>query len=89
MHLVQETGFYVKGPAKSLDIMKKYRLCVAPLRFGAGLKGKIVDSWEHGLPVVTTPIGSEGMTGLSLIQMLAVDDESFFDSMAIVRCRDG
>ena len=35
--------------------------CLAPLRFGAGIKGKIVDAWMHGLPVVTTPIGAEGM----------------------------
>ena len=28
---------------------------------GAGVKGKVVDAWWHGLPVVTTPIGSEGM----------------------------
>lgn len=41
--------------------MSQYRLCLAPLRFGAGLKGKIVDSWFHQLPVVTTPIGAEGM----------------------------
>ena len=34
---------------------------LAPLRFGAGLKGKIVDGWIHGLPCVTTPIGSEGL----------------------------
>lgn len=50
------------GHAPSLDVMKTYRVCLAPLRFGAGLKGKIVDSWAHGLPVVTTPIGAEGMT---------------------------
>ena len=61
----QETGLHIKGPAKSLNIMSKYRVCLAPLRFGAGLKGKIVDSWGHGLPVVSTPIGAEGMTGLS------------------------
>ncbi len=36
-------------------------MSLAPLRFGAGLKGKIVDSWSHGLPVCTTPIGAEGM----------------------------
>lgn len=42
--------------------MLNYRICFAPLRFGAGLKGKIVDSWWHGLPVSTTPVGCEGMT---------------------------
>lgn len=41
--------------------MQHYRVCLAPLRFGAGLKGKIVDSWAHGLPVCTTPLGAEGM----------------------------
>jgi hypothetical protein len=34
---------------------------LAPLRFGAGIKGKIVDAWANGLPVVTTPVGAEGM----------------------------
>lgn len=37
------------------------RLFVAPLRYGAGMKGKIVDALAHGLPVVTTPIGAEGI----------------------------
>jgi O-antigen biosynthesis protein len=34
---------------------------LSPLRFGAGIKGKHVDAWKCGLPVVTTQIGSEGM----------------------------
>ena len=37
-------------------------ILLAPLRFGAGIKGKIVDAWTFGMPVVTTPVGSEGMT---------------------------
>ena len=44
-------------------IMRQHSVLLAPLRFGAGLKGKIVDAWMHGLPVVTTPIGAEGMVG--------------------------
>ncbi|MBV8727756.1 MAG: glycosyltransferase, partial [Candidatus Eremiobacteraeota bacterium] len=36
------------------------RVFVAPLRFGAGLKGKIGHSLSYGLPVVTTPVGAEG-----------------------------
>lgn len=51
----------MKGFAPSLAVMQQYRICLAPLRFGAGLKGKIVDSWAHGTPVCTTPIGAEGM----------------------------
>jgi len=34
---------------------------IAPLRFGAGVKGKIVEAMATGLPVVTTPVGAEGM----------------------------
>lgn len=37
------------------------RVFVAPLRFGAGVKGKVIQSMGFGLPVVTTPIGAEGM----------------------------
>lgn len=57
----QAKGVHIKGFAPSLDIMQQYRVCLAPIRFGAGLKGKIVDSWAHGLPVCTTPVGAEGM----------------------------
>ena len=37
------------------------RLAVAPLRYGAGVKGKIVAAMDAGVPVVTTPIGAEGI----------------------------
>ncbi len=37
------------------------RVFIAPLRYGAGVKGKIGQSIEFGLPVVTTTIGAEGM----------------------------
>ena len=55
-------GFHVLGFAPSVEAaMDASRVLLAPLRFGAGIKGKIVDAWMHGLPVVTTPIGAEGM----------------------------
>ena len=57
-----DDGFNVKGPVKDhLKMLKKYKLNLAPLRFGAGIKGKISDGWYCGTPVVTTPIGAEGM----------------------------
>jgi glycosyltransferase involved in cell wall biosynthesis len=37
------------------------RVVVAPLRYGAGVKGKIGEALAHGVPVVTTSIGAEGM----------------------------
>ena len=37
------------------------RLSVSPLRYGAGVKGKIVASLQEGVPVITTPVGNEGL----------------------------
>jgi len=36
------------------------RLAIAPLRFGAGIKGKVLEAMAHGLPVVMTPVAAEG-----------------------------
>jgi SAM-dependent methyltransferase len=55
----------VIGFARDLDpLYTRARMTVNPLRYGAGVKGKIVESLRHGIPVVTTPIGAEGI-GLS------------------------
>jgi hypothetical protein len=56
-------GFHICGHAKSLDVLARARVLLAPLRYGAGIKGKIVDAWRYGLPVVTTEIGAEGIRG--------------------------
>ena len=57
-----EDGFFIKGWADcSNEVMSNYRLCLSPLRFGAGLKGKFVDAMKNGTPSITTFIGSEGM----------------------------
>jgi GT2 family glycosyltransferase/glycosyltransferase involved in cell wall biosynthesis len=50
------------------------RLFVAPLRFGAGMKGKIVQSLAHGLPVVTSPVGAEGIALRNEINAIVADD---------------
>ena len=55
-------GFLIEGFAPTVEgAMNGARVLLAPLRFGAGIKGKIVDAWTNGLPVVTTPVGAEGM----------------------------
>jgi GT2 family glycosyltransferase/SAM-dependent methyltransferase/glycosyltransferase involved in cell wall biosynthesis len=43
------------------SLYEHVRLSVAPLRYGAGVKGKVGESMAHGLPVVTTRLGAEGM----------------------------
>lgn len=54
-------NLFVKGMTKTLEMLLHHRVLLAPLRFGAGIKGKIADAWMHGAAVVTTPIGGEGM----------------------------
>ncbi|CAA6692975.1 MULTISPECIES: glycosyltransferase [unclassified Lentimonas] len=57
-------GFYFKGRADdALATMVNYRVNLAPLRYGAGLKGKVFDGFQSGTPSVTTPIGAEGIAG--------------------------
>jgi len=52
----------VMGPVEDhIGALERYRVLFAPLRFGAGIKGKISDAWFAGLPVVTTMMGAEGM----------------------------
>ncbi|WP_379967517.1 glycosyltransferase [Epilithonimonas sp. UC225_85] len=55
-------GFLVKGRADSVeDIYNKAKVLLAPIPFGAGLKGKLWESMKFGLPNVTSSIGAEGM----------------------------
>ena len=57
-------GFYIMGRANDAkEIVSKARVCLAPLQFGAGIKGKLVEAMQCGTPSVTTDIGAEGMHG--------------------------
>ena len=48
-------------------LMSEIRLTVVPLRYGAGIKGKIIESVYNGIPVVTTSVGAEGIFNTELI----------------------
>lgn len=58
----QKDGFLVLGRAENAaEVVENARVLLAPLRFGAGLKGKLVEAMQCGTPSVTTNIGSEAM----------------------------
>ncbi len=53
-------------------------ISIAPLRYGAGMKGKVVEAMACGLPVVTTSIGAQGINALSGEHLLVADKEDDF-----------
>jgi len=57
------------------------RLVIAPLRFGAGVKGKIIDALYHGMPIVTTSIGAEGLQEAQDCLCIANDEQTFADEV--------
>ena len=58
----EKQGFLVKGWCEdAFTELSQAKVLLAPLRFGAGLKGKLLDAAQCGLPAVTTSIGSEGL----------------------------
>lgn len=57
-------NFIVKGRTENLEkTFQNHRILLAPLRFGAGLKGKFIDAMRNGTPSITTPFGEEGLSG--------------------------
>jgi len=84
-----KTGFLVKGRAENaLDVMQAYRLCLAPLMFGAGIKGKLLDAMISQTPSITTSIGSEGMHDKESWPGFVTDDMSEFAAAAINLYKD-
>jgi len=76
MHNPKE-GFLIKGWAPNLkEVYVKAKVCLAPLRFGAGIKGKVIDALRFGTPVVTSTIGAEGI----LDETIATSNTSIEDT---------
>jgi len=78
------TGFRVVGTLKPEELttrLQRARLNLAPLRYGAGIKGKIAENWFSGTPCVTTSIGAESMTSY-LRQAVGTMAQSFGGDIA-------
>jgi len=57
-----------------IPLLENARASVAPLRYGAGVKGKINTAMSHGVPVVTTMLGAEGMQLTDGMDVLLADE---------------
>jgi hypothetical protein len=56
--------FHIKGRANDAnEVVQNARIVLAPLRFGAGIKGKLIEAMQCGTPSITTTIGAESMQG--------------------------
>jgi glycosyltransferase involved in cell wall biosynthesis len=65
----------VMGWVKDLTpLYESARVMAAPLQYGAGMKGKVTQSLAAGLPVVTTPIGAEGLEAVDGRDMMIAED---------------
>jgi GT2 family glycosyltransferase/SAM-dependent methyltransferase len=69
-------------------LLERSRLMVAPLRFGAGLKGKVTQCLAEGLPVVTTTIGAEGLEVEDGESILIADDAGEIAARVVRAYRD-
>ncbi|MGJ8684270.1 MAG: glycosyltransferase [Nonlabens sp.] len=58
----EQQGFYIKGRAKNAnEVIENSRVVLAPIRFGAGLKGKLFTAMETGTPFIGTTVATEGI----------------------------
>lgn len=88
LHHIKD-GFLIKGKAESAaEVMQNARVLLAPIPYGAGLKGKLLESMQHGLPNVTTKIGAEAMTFNNLWNGFIADNSLDFIEKSVALYQD-
>lgn len=73
-------GIIVKGFVSDEELEELYKNCklvIAPLRYGAGIKGKVIEAMSKGIPIVTTTIGAEGIANAQDIISITDDEKEF------------
>ena len=80
----KKESFFIKGwISDKANAFTNYKVCLAPLRFGAGQKGKLLDAMYYGTPSVTTSIGAEGITEPKYWNGFVTDNDQEFAKKAI------
>ncbi len=79
-----KNGFLIEGWVESKRIaFTSHRVCLAPLRFGAGLKGKLFDALRFGTPSITTSVGVEGIANPDSWSGFVCDEPEKFAEQAV------
>lgn len=82
-------GFLIMGRAENAaKVFESARVVLAPIRFGAGIKGKLLEAMQYGTPSVTTSIGAESMNGDLKWNGFITDDVETFADYAIALYTD-
>ena len=80
----EKEGFLIKGRAESVaDVYSKAKVLLAPIPYGAGLKGKLFEAMQLGLPSITTKMGAEAMNGNLDWNGFITSDENDFVEKAV------
>jgi glycosyltransferase involved in cell wall biosynthesis len=69
-------------------LLESARMVVVPVRFGAGIKGKVTQALAAGLPVVTTTVGAEGLAATDGSSMLIADTAEGLAERIVMVARD-
>jgi glycosyltransferase involved in cell wall biosynthesis len=87
--LARQPNIEVLGYVPELSpYLDNSRVFVAPLRFGAGMKGKVGQSLAHGLPVVATAVGAEGMQLEDGVHLLVAETPEAFAEQVLRLLRE-
>lgn len=82
INLVKEDkSIHLVGFISEAELEKYYSTCrvfIAPLRFGSGIKVKVVNALYRGIPTVTTSVGAEGLEVLNERDIMIADNENDF-----------
>lgn len=88
-HALAHPGVEIHGRVEHLEpLLDGCRVSIAPLRFGAGVKGKVNLAMSYGLPVVVTPVAAEGMHLVDGTDALVAADAASFAAAVLRLYRD-
>ena len=88
LHNPKENFNIIGRAGNAKETIAKHRVLIAPIQFGAGVKGKFIDAMHVGTPSVTTSIGAEAMKGNLEWNGYVEDDLELFVSKAVELYQD-
>lgn len=87
--ICEEGGYILKGFVSDEELLKLYndtRIVVAPLRYGAGIKGKIIEAMANGAAIVTTNCGAEGIVDAPYF--MKIEDDALGFASEVIKLYD-